>query len=162
MNALGDDFLDVCRAFGALERALVCCGGVSVPQCVLLQELLRGDAEVSELARCTGVSTSAMTRLIDGLERRGSVERSRAAGDRRRVSVRLTPEGRREAEELRARTESVVAGLFAKLPRDRRAQVRESLKLLAAALLPSLSCCGSSKLNACAAPGARGAKEDEE
>jgi DNA-binding MarR family transcriptional regulator len=52
------------------------------------------------LAEITGMSTSAITAVLDRMERAGFVERRRDPHDRRKVVVVST--GRREAETLRA------------------------------------------------------------
>lgn len=46
-----------------------------------------------DLSRDFAISTGATTRLIDGLEKRGLVERDRTSSDRRMVLLRLTPAG---------------------------------------------------------------------
>lgn len=134
MKEIVDDLVAICRAFGIFERAAVCCGTVSVPQCIALEALLEGDREVSVLAEQLGVSASAMTRLADGLERRGWVKRARDDGDRRRVTLVLTPPGRREATRLRSATERTVAAVLERVPRGKHAQVREALGLVRGAL----------------------------
>jgi len=48
------------------------------------------DLTAGRIAEITGMSTSAVTALLDRLERRGFIERHRDAGDRRRVYVRST------------------------------------------------------------------------
>ena len=48
----------------------------------------------SEIGRRILRSSGTITLVIDNLEKRGLVRREREEGDRRRVSVRLTPEGR--------------------------------------------------------------------
>jgi DNA-binding MarR family transcriptional regulator len=53
-----------------------------------------------ELAEATGLSSAATTAMIDRLESRGFVERSRAEVDRRKVMVSMTPEGRARTDEL--------------------------------------------------------------
>jgi DNA-binding MarR family transcriptional regulator len=58
-------------------------------------ELTAGD-----LVRQTMVTTGAMTNRIDRLVARGLVERAAAPGDRRKVVVRLTPEGRHLVDEV--------------------------------------------------------------
>ncbi len=50
-------------------------------------------ATCAELARDLGHDKGAMTRLVDGLEARGWVERRRDTGDRRRIELVLTPAG---------------------------------------------------------------------
>jgi DNA-binding MarR family transcriptional regulator len=46
-----------------------------------------------EAARILGHNTGATTRLLDQLENQGLIERKREAGDRRLVSLALTPAG---------------------------------------------------------------------
>lgn len=47
----------------------------------------------SSLCRALSVDSGAMTRMLDRLEQRGFIERSRCTNDRRQVKVKLTPEG---------------------------------------------------------------------
>ena len=129
-----DDLVVLCRLFGMYEREQVCCGTVTVQQCVVLQSLLDGPREVGALAESVGSSPSAMTRLIDGLVKRGWIERSRDANDRRRVHARLTDAGRAEAETLRGRTAAAVDAVLANVPAAKRAQVIESLRLVREAM----------------------------
>ncbi|MGH2557792.1 MAG: MarR family winged helix-turn-helix transcriptional regulator [Thermomicrobiales bacterium] len=51
-----------------------------------------GPLTAGRLAELTGLTTGAITGLVDRLERRGYVERERDPGDRRRVIVRLLPD----------------------------------------------------------------------
>lgn len=53
---------------------------------------LREQVTAGELASATGLTTGAMTALLDRLERSGYVERVRDAADRRRVFVRINAE----------------------------------------------------------------------
>ena len=50
---------------------------------------LRGVASAGELSEATGLTTGAVTGMIDRLERAGFAKRERDAGDRRKVLVRL-------------------------------------------------------------------------
>lgn len=61
-------------------------------------DLARSEAELTagRIAEATGLSTSAVTTVLDRLERRGFINRHRDATDRRKVLVRST--GRHEAE----------------------------------------------------------------
>jgi DNA-binding MarR family transcriptional regulator len=52
-----------------------------------------------ELATAVGLSPGAVTTVLDRLEKRGFVTRTRDPGDRRRVTVELTPEAKRRAWE---------------------------------------------------------------
>jgi DNA-binding MarR family transcriptional regulator len=53
---------------------------------------LQGESSPSELADATGLTSGAMTALLDRLERAGYVERHSDPDDRRRVRVRPIPE----------------------------------------------------------------------
>ena len=134
MNDAVRELVALCRAYTLVEREAVCCGTVSVAQCVALQELLDGPRDVAALADNAGTTPGAATRLVDGLERAGWVERARHPEDRRRVLVALTEDGRDEALRLQRATASTVDAVLRRIPKDRHAQVIESLGLLREAL----------------------------
>jgi len=147
MRELTGELIAICRHFGVFERESVCCGSVSVPQCLVLQELLDDERDMSALAGQAGASLSAMTRLVDGLERKGWVERRRPDDDRRRVVVGLTDQGRSQAEDLRGQTETVIAAVLDRIPKGKHKQLHESLRLVRQAMdqLREIGsgCCGS-------------------
>src|ERR1700751_3553864 len=69
-------------------------GGLTLSQYALLEGLDgRRSARVQELATGAGISASTATRILDALERRGVVRRTRSDEDRRAVSVSLTKLG---------------------------------------------------------------------
>lgn len=143
---LVDDLVAVCRLFGMAERDQICCGTVTVQQCVCLQALLPEPLEAGPLADRLGSSPSATTRLVDGLAKRGWIERARDANDRRRVQVQLTDSGRAQALELRGLTAETVAAVMARIPAEKHAQIAESLRLVRGAVEGASaavqSCCG--------------------
>lgn len=59
---------------------------------------LRGGASAGELAEATGLTSGAMTAVIDRMERAGYVERVADPNDRRRREVRIRPEASRPIE----------------------------------------------------------------
>lgn len=61
----------------------------------VLQRL--GPVTAGAIAEHTGLTTGAVTGLVDRLENAGHVERARDPGDRRRVVVRLTPNPQMDA-----------------------------------------------------------------
>jgi DNA-binding MarR family transcriptional regulator len=64
-----------------------------------LAESRRSDIRAQELAEAVHLSQSALSRLIDRLEKDGLVERCLCGEDRRGIYVTLTPAGRgRHAE----------------------------------------------------------------
>ncbi|HYK98941.1 MAG TPA: MarR family transcriptional regulator [Candidatus Acidoferrales bacterium] len=58
----------------------------------------RGPLSASDIAARTGLTSGAVTRLIDRLEQRGSVRRRADANDRRRVLVEITPSAQHVCE----------------------------------------------------------------
>jgi|ETN01SMinimDraft_1059929.scaffolds.fasta_scaffold58587_2 DNA-binding MarR family transcriptional regulator len=73
--------------------------GLTAPQGILLLVISKGHADtVVGCAREIGVDTGAMTRMLDRLETKGFVERSRSEGDRRVVNVELTKAGHEVAK----------------------------------------------------------------
>ncbi|MFO0550685.1 MAG: MarR family winged helix-turn-helix transcriptional regulator [Polyangiaceae bacterium] len=144
MKNIVSDLVAVCRAFGLFERDVICCGTVTVSQCTLLSELSDGAREIGALAATMGLTNSGMTRLVDGLEERGWVERVRGVEDRRRVEVRLTTAGQNEAKRLEGLTEACIGGVLGRIPSGKRAQVVESLRLVREAIdsaREQLACC---------------------
>ncbi len=105
---------------------------LTLSQYALLQGLSNADrARVVELANAAGVAAPTATRILDALERRGIVERRRAAEDRRGVTIILTPSGRdllaTQHEWQRTRQES----FYAALPPGERAVAADLLQRLA-------------------------------
>ncbi len=120
MSAVVDDVVAFCRMFAMLERDQVCCGTVTVAQCVVLQTLLEGTWDASALASHARVTKGAMTRLLDGLESRGFVERHQDPDDGRRWLIELTATGTKEARRLAGMTENAVALIMSRMPEDMR------------------------------------------
>lgn len=125
-----DDVIAFCRMFASFEREEICCGTVTQAQCVVLQALTEGEWDVSRLASYARVTKGAVTRLVDGLEARGWVVRTRAKGDARRVIIELSDEGRREAARLELLTAQSIESVFNEIPESERAAVARSLHLL--------------------------------
>ncbi len=63
---------------------------------------IRNDRQMSELGRELYIDNSAVTGLVDRLEKSGYLERIADHGDRRKYLVRITAEGFREAERAAA------------------------------------------------------------
>jgi DNA-binding MarR family transcriptional regulator len=77
---------------------------LSFTQWVTLMGLREGIAKTcADIARHLGHDSGATTRMLDQLEARGLVERSRDTGDRRVVNIALTAKGRAAARKLAPR-----------------------------------------------------------
>jgi len=73
-------------------------GGLSMAQYRALARLLdEPELPAGRLAEAADLQPGSMTQMLDALERDGMVQRVRSETDRRVVTVRLTPAGRRAA-----------------------------------------------------------------
>jgi DNA-binding MarR family transcriptional regulator len=74
-------------------------GGVSFAHYPLLAALQRrGELSAGQLATEVALTPATVTQMLDSLSAAGIVERHRSERDRRVVTSRLTPEGRRRVE----------------------------------------------------------------
>jgi DNA-binding MarR family transcriptional regulator len=89
------------RTIDLFEHAAAERLGVNATDAHCLEILEReGRVTAGELARGLGLTTSAVTALIDRLERAAYIARVRTPTDRRRVYVELTSHGRERAAEI--------------------------------------------------------------
>ena len=88
--------------------------GVTSQQASILFMVASGKCTLAaELAREYGIDASAVTRLVDRLEKRGLLQRVRSSEDRRAVHLALTPEGLAIAARMPAIFRSVTQHLSA-------------------------------------------------
>jgi MarR family transcriptional regulator, organic hydroperoxide resistance regulator len=132
-----DDFLRALRtARGRFNRAPVV-PELSASQFHLLEPLATGcgSLPLCALAEAADVAPPTASRMLNGLVRRGIATRTRPEeGDRRRVEVTLTAEGRKLVAAKRARIVETREEVFHRLsPSERRAAAR-LLHSLAAAI----------------------------
>ena len=87
-----------------------------------------GRMTAGELARESGLSTGAITTLLDRLERVGYVRRVRDDVDRRRVLVELTDQARRRASEIWGPIAEASAGHLGRYSNEQLIFVRDFLR----------------------------------
>jgi len=102
--------------FAARRRQLAREAGLREGEWRLLEEIAGERFMPSLFARGRRVSPAAVSRTLRQLKARGCVRDSIASVDARRRAYRLTPEGRRVLEGLRASRARAVAGIWAPLP----------------------------------------------
>jgi len=85
-----------------------------------LLRALQGDEELSagSLAKRLGLSSSRITRIIDGLLSKGIVQKETAGRDRRVVEIRLTEAGKQTRDQLKAMYVTVHQDIIDRLPSD--------------------------------------------
>jgi DNA-binding MarR family transcriptional regulator len=91
-----------------------------------------GPLEPRRIARLAGISRAAVSSVLNTLERDGLVQRARDKSDRRLVTVRLTPEGRRRLLAAYRRQNSRERELLAPLDATELATFTELLRRLLA------------------------------
>jgi DNA-binding MarR family transcriptional regulator len=127
-----DHFFSAVRRSRARIAREAGAGELTLSQYQLLSALAEvPERPVGELAEAAAVAPPTATRMLDGLERSGIVERRHSTTDRRVVIVRLTGKGRRLVE----RKEKLVAAkrraLYESLSPSERRQVERLLGRLA-------------------------------
>src|SRR5580698_4319814 len=105
-NLLGRDFIAAVVVFHDLVGR---CLGVSATDRKCLDLLSRGPVTAGELARFTGLTTGAVTGIIDRLVKAGYAERISDPEDRRRVLVARKPN---------SRLDKILPGIFGPLRDD--------------------------------------------
>ena len=88
------------------------------------------------IADALGYDRGQLVGLLDELEERGLVERRRDPDDRRRHTVRITPDGKRALAKLRALADQLENDFLASLDQNERAQLWRLLRRLAEQHLP--------------------------
>lgn len=99
-----------------MERELAKAGHeLTFSQYIVVKELAKGIASVTDLARAAELNPGAMTRLLDRLAARGLIERVADPGDRRALHIHLTDAGAaiwRDIDQCGARVrERALAGM---------------------------------------------------
>ena len=127
--------LAVARGLGRIARERARSGDVTPQQAETLQLIAeRGALSTSTLATLLGIDPSTASRNLSGLERAGLIARQKGSDDGRQTDVRLTPRGKRAAEQAQTKATTAYSALVEKLPRADRAKVLEALDVLAKAL----------------------------
>lgn len=137
-----DELERLARILGQVGPDEVCCEGLSQRQCAILRILVaREGTRISDLAALSGISPSAMTRVLEKLETRGLVERVRGAQtDGRAAMVRITAEGRRTRKQLDGLMVERTQQILQSIPAKQRPQILNALNVLNNAI-ESAGCC---------------------
>ena len=109
--------------------------GLSMAQLNIMYTLKRcGEMPMSRLAEMLNVSLSNATGLIDRIEERGFVERTRVPEDRRIVLIRVTADGERMLGEIDALSDELLRTVLERLDRSEQDAVGEAFAALREAM----------------------------
>lgn len=131
------------RVLGRVGPDEVCCGGLTPRQTAILKTLVASEgSRLSDLAQQSGITPSAMTRVLEKLEFHGLVERVRGAQvDGRAAMVRITAQGRRVREDLDKLMLERATSILSAVPDSERGNVIRALRIICDAL-EKTGCCG--------------------
>ena len=121
----------VMRAVDLHSRQLAQDYGITGPQALLLRECLGGGLAAGELARRLSLSQATLTDILNRLEQRSLIRRSRSLADRRRVMVEVTATGRALAETSPPLLQERFVRRFAALPDWEQTLLLSSLQRIA-------------------------------
>ncbi|HEY5384711.1 MAG TPA: MarR family transcriptional regulator [Acidimicrobiales bacterium] len=110
---------------------------LTLPQYRVLGILAEGSAAASGLADRLAVRRPSITALIDGLVARGLVDRRQEDTDRRRVELRLTPEGVSTLARADVAVDEYLIAIAGHLPDKEETMALHSLELWARAMVES-------------------------
>lgn len=134
---------DFVRQYQFRNRNEICCYGITVSQCYLLDALsLHGPLSMQGLASHLCLKISTVTRLVDGLVKKNHVRRQKDSEDRRIVRAVLTETGRKThekiTEDLLVRQEEILLSM----PEQVREEVVRAICTLVQKVSPGgRSCC---------------------
>lgn len=137
-EGIQDPYAPIIADFRAAMTLLKCASservlrvGISMAQLHILFTLQRsGDMTMSRLAEVLDVSLSSATGLIDRIEERGFVERTRVPEDRRMVVIRVTPSGHRMLGEVDALSDDLLRTVLERLDQRQLPGVAEAVLAL--------------------------------
>jgi DNA-binding MarR family transcriptional regulator len=90
---------------------------------------LRGKQTPGEISQVTGLTTGAVTAMLDRLERAGYIQRARDSSDRRRVLVELTDLARKRGAEVYQPFATQAGPMFARFSVDQLATLRDFVRI---------------------------------
>ena len=120
------------RAIGLRSRQLVKTVGLTVPQMIVLKEVVEnGEAAIGHVAEEVSLSQATVTTIVDRLEARGLVVRRRGETDRRKVLIAATEAGKTIVSKNPAILQEEFTEAFRKLEHWEQTQILSSLQRVA-------------------------------
>lgn len=106
----------------------------SIPQMATLGAIMRGVNTVGKLTQLHGVSQPAVSRIIDGMVKKGWIDRLPNSTDRRLIELKLSVNGQKYFERRRARILKALEGRLADFSQSNIQQLIHGVELLSQVL----------------------------
>jgi len=104
---------------------------LSIPQYRTLMFLRRSPGKsLADLAEHLGITPPSTSKLVDGLVKRGLVDRQDFQVDRRRIVLSLTPAGKELAESSLRLSQAAYLERFARLPKETLEIIQQAMEAL--------------------------------
>ena len=121
----------IIQAIDLNSKKLVKRVGLTGPQLVILQEITSSvEMTAGEIATAVSLSQSTVTGILDRLERRQLISRQRSDGDKRRIMVRITDNGKRILEEAPPLMQETFVERFSNLQEWEQSMILSALQRL--------------------------------
>lgn len=145
-------FRRILRRFERVHRTLMeerdCCRDLTIAQCHPLLEIDEiGQTNLGELASRLNLDPSTLSRTVEGLVKRGLVERRPDEHDRRFVVLSLTAEGQRACDEINERNDRFYGEILPQLRQEEREKAIRFFDDLVRVLTEAVAPCGKSPGN---------------
>ena len=116
------------RRIGVLEETLLH-SPFTLPEGRLVYEIANRDRSTAqELCRDLGLDPGYVSRLLQGLEKRGCIGRKRSTADKRQTELTLTAKGQRLWGAMNEQSRQDIANLLAGLPVERQDRLVKALE----------------------------------
>jgi DNA-binding MarR family transcriptional regulator len=131
------------KLLGRVGPDEVCCEGLTARQCGILRILAQQEgARLSDLALAAGITPSAMTRVLERLEKLGLVQRVRGGQeDGRAAVVEITAEGRKVRQRIDRLMHDRTTAIVHAIPEQTRTTLLDALRTLNGCIEQG-GCCG--------------------
>ena len=124
------------RFTNQLQRTQLSCGPDTVQQCHTLEALSKGPLPMNRLADEVAVHQSTLTRVVEKLEVKDLVTRTRPANNQRTVEVALTEEGKTLFTQIDAASTQMIGNMLTLVAAEERAGAVRGLEILCDLLDP--------------------------
>lgn len=100
---------------------------LTVPQYRILSNIHRGICHVGQIAEYQGVSQPAMSKMVDGLVKKGLIARAAHGSDRRQIVLHMTTQGVSLFQQVKKLARVRLAGRLKGIQPEDRLRLEEAL-----------------------------------